>query len=138
VPQRDVHHQTVRAALERDGWVITHDPLPLRFGVRRLYVDLGAEAPLAAEKGGRKIAVEVKSFLGESEMKELERALGQFALYRFLLARDDPARVLFLAIAREVFGRLFADKDGLELITAQALRMLVFDLKTGALVQWIE
>ncbi len=40
----------MRRALERDGWTITHDPLRLRWGAKDLYVDLGAEQILAAEK----------------------------------------------------------------------------------------
>jgi len=27
MPARDVFHNTVRVALEKDGWAITHDPL---------------------------------------------------------------------------------------------------------------
>lgn len=138
MPQRDLFHQTVRTALEREGWLVTHDPLPLRFGARRLFVDLGAEAPIAAEKGGRKIAVEVKSFLGDSDMRELEQALGQYALYRFLLDRDDPARALFLAVASEVFGRLFDDADGRDLVATQRVRLLVFDVEKGVVTRWIE
>jgi hypothetical protein len=31
-----------------------------------VYADLAAERPIAAEKGGMKIAVEIKSFIGKS------------------------------------------------------------------------
>lgn len=53
---------------------------------------------MAAEKSGRKIAVEVKSFLGSSDITDRERALGQFVFYEFLLADQEPDRALFLAI----------------------------------------
>src|ERR1051326_7310747 len=107
MPQRDVFHEVVRRALERDGWTITHDPYPLQYGESRLCVGLGAQGPIAAEKEGRKIAVEIKSFLGASEMTDLERALGQFVLYRFLISREEPDRVLFLAVPRDVHAGLF-------------------------------
>ena len=42
----------------------THDPLRLKWGVKDMYVDLGAEQLVTAEKAGRKIAVEIKSFVG--------------------------------------------------------------------------
>src|SRR5258708_33705788 len=58
----DLYHDAVRHALEKDGWTITHDPLTLSVGGRDIYVDLGAEKPIAAEKEGRRIAVEIKSF----------------------------------------------------------------------------
>ena len=96
---RDLYHALVRQALERDGWRITHDPLALKYGEQtNLYVDLGADSPLAAEKEGHQIAVEIKSFLSPSPMSELEKALGQFSFYRFLIARQYPGRILYLAL----------------------------------------
>lgn len=64
MPARGSYHEIVRKALIKDGWTITDDPLTLKFGMTELYVDLGAEKVLAAEKEGRKIVVEIKSFLG--------------------------------------------------------------------------
>ena len=64
MPQRDIYHDVVKNALIKDGWTITHDPLILPYGGRNLYVDLGAEVPIGAEKDDRRIAVEVKSFSG--------------------------------------------------------------------------
>ncbi len=43
MPAKDVFHQTVRHALEKDGWTITHDHLLLRYELGNLYIDLGAE-----------------------------------------------------------------------------------------------
>lgn len=62
MPAKDVYHDVVRTALEKDSWVITDDPFRLKIGSKDLYVDLGAEKLLAAQKGETKIAVEVKSF----------------------------------------------------------------------------
>ena len=62
-----------------------NDPLKLQWGSKDLFVDLGAERLLAADKEGRKIAVEVKSFSGASEIDDLEKALGQFILYHDVL-----------------------------------------------------
>jgi hypothetical protein len=55
----------VRNALIKEGWIITHDPLTLPFGSDDIFIDLGAQAPLGAEKEGQKIAVEIKSFREE-------------------------------------------------------------------------
>lgn len=70
-------------------WTITHDPLRLTLGMKDVYVDLGAERLLAAVKGQQKIAVEVKSFLGLSEIADLEVALGQYTLYHDILAKTE-------------------------------------------------
>lgn len=58
---RDIYHEHVRDALGKDGWRITQDPLHLQWGSKDMYVDLGTEEIVAAEKSGRKIAVEIKS-----------------------------------------------------------------------------
>src|SRR5947209_19658133 len=70
MPARNIHHAVVVRALTADGWTITHDPYPLSFGGKDLFVDLGAEeTTLAAEKEGRRIAVEIQSFLGRSPVR---------------------------------------------------------------------
>jgi len=89
---KDIYHDKAKNALIKDGWKITHDPLRLSWGSKDMYVDLGAEQILAAERSGQKIAVEVKSFVGLSEMEDTEKALGQYLLYRSVLARTEPGR----------------------------------------------
>ena len=88
MPARNLHHNSVKTALIKDNWNVTHDPLSLKWGIKYLYVDLGAEKLLTAEKGTSKIAVEVKSFTGLSEMRELEVAIGQYLVYNDSLAES--------------------------------------------------
>ena len=45
---KDIFHDAVKHALEKDGWTITDDPLFLRFGGLEMYIDLGAECIFAA------------------------------------------------------------------------------------------
>lgn len=110
----------------------------LTFGRHNLYVDIGAEAPLGAEKDGLKIAVEVKSFVGASEITELERALGQYTLYHFLLTRQEPERTLYLAVPADSYDSLLNESEGRELTTAQALQIIVFDPAEEVITQWIK
>jgi len=98
MPARDFFHDAVKTALMKDGWEVTHDPFRLSWGGKDMYVDLGAEKLLAATKDNRQIAVEIKGFVGASVMKDLEQAIGQFAVYRAVLARREPNRTLYLAI----------------------------------------
>ena len=39
VPAKDVFHDAVRHALEKEQWIITDDPLFLRFGGVDMYID---------------------------------------------------------------------------------------------------
>ena len=86
---RDVFHEAVKIALVKDGWIITHDPLALSFGGVDLYVDLGAENVIAAERAGQRIAVEIKSFSCPSLVSDFHAALGQFLNYRLALEAQD-------------------------------------------------
>ncbi|MEH2463200.1 element excision factor XisH family protein [Nostoc sp.] len=40
MPTRDIFHNAVRQALEKEGWKITHDPLPVSFELGDMYIDL--------------------------------------------------------------------------------------------------
>jgi hypothetical protein len=138
MPRRDLFHDVVKNAMTKEGWVITHDPYLLRFGERRLFVDLGAEMPIAAEKDGRKIAVEVKTFAGAAEITDLERALGQYLLYSFLLEKKERDRALFLAIDEEAYSSLFSEADGRDLLASRQIRLMVFHPEQEVILQWIE
>lgn len=138
MPQRDIYHNNVRNALIKDGWTITHDPFEIRMGKLRGYADLGAERALAAEKGNQKIVVEIKSFVGASLMADLEDAIGQFVLYRTLMAKLDAERLVYLAIGEDVFRRLFDDPTGQVLIEDIEIRLVVVHFDDEEIVRWIE
>lgn len=136
--QRDTYHVLVREALEKDGWIITHDPYVLKFmGESNAYIDLAAEAPLGAVRDGHKIAVEVKSFLSASPMTDLERALGQYSLYGFLISRAEPDRTLFLAVPAATFYSILDEAAGRDLVASMRLRIAVFDPGTSEIVRWV-
>jgi hypothetical protein len=137
MPARGRYHDQVKNALIKDGWTITDDPLHVKWGKKDMYVDLGAEQLLAAEKGGRKIAVEVKSFVGPSEMEDLEQAVGQFTIYHDVLSRAEPDRALFLALNEEVYHNLFEEPIGQLLLEGGRLQLIVFDPLTETICQWV-
>lgn len=101
-----------------------------------MFIDLGAEI-IAAEHAGKRIAVEVKSFFGRSEISELERALGQFVLYRTLLEQREPERILYLAVPELILTNLFEDSLGQLLIQEQNLRVLGFDPTQEEVTKWL-
>jgi len=137
MPALDQLHDVVRRALERDGWTITHDPMTLRAGGRSLYVDLGAEQIIAAEKGVRRIAVEIKSFGGPSLIADLQQAVGQFAMYEDVLATIEPGRDLYLAMPSEVLDVVQLDEIGQLMLRRRIPRVLGFSLLTEEVTRWI-
>lgn len=137
MPQYDLYHDNVKQALLKDGWVITDDPFIIEFKGLRLYADLGAEKVLAAEKEGRKIVVEIKVFGSVSPISELEKAVGQYGIYRTFLKRITPDREVFLAIARDVYQDFFLRPAVEEIIQDHQIKLLVFDPGKEEVVQWI-
>ncbi|GAB3571913.1 hypothetical protein GCM10027578_30990 [Spirosoma luteolum] len=135
---RDLYHSLVVKALEKDGWVITNDPLFLKFGDRKLYVDLGAERnTIAAERSGEKIAVEIKSFLSVSPVADMEGAAGQYALYKRILAMQQPDRMIYLAIPQRAYVNLFQNEFGELVRDTFSISLLIFDEDHETIVQWI-
>ena len=137
MPAKDIYHDTVKRALQKDGWVITHDPFPLKIGNKRLSADLGAERLINAEKGTQKIVVEVKSFVGQSDVKDLEQALGQYVLYRQVLNEMGVEQSLYLAVSRPTFNSVFTIELGQVLLKNKIIKLIVFDDLREAIVQWI-
>lgn len=133
---KDVYHDAVREALQKEQWNITHDPLYLAVGGVEMYIDLGAEPLIAAEKDNEKIAVEVKSFLQPSTISEFHTAVGQFLNYRRALRQVEPDRRLYLAVPREVYANFFAlpfIRDGVE---EYQLYLLVYDAEEEVIISW--
>jgi hypothetical protein len=102
-----------------------------------MYVDLGAERVLTAEKGNQRIAAELKTFSGASEVYDLSRAVGQYFLYRSVLARTDPDRVLYLAVHSEVYNDVFEASLGQLMREDYGFPLLVFDVLKEEVVRWI-
>ncbi len=136
MPAKDIFHNTVRLALEKDGWTITDDPLYIKVGGTEMYIDLTAERLIAAQKDGQKIAIEIKSFLRESEMTEFHLALGQFLNYRLALKQKLPDLVLYLAIPTDTYDTLFRRPFIQDALEEYQLKLLIFDPKKQEIVLW--
>ncbi|MBP0019588.1 MAG: XisH family protein [Cyanobacteria bacterium SBLK] len=133
MPARDYYHEVVCNALKKDGWTITHDPYRLKLARKKnLYIDLGAEQLIAAEKDIEKIAVEIKSFRGISEMQDLEQAVGQFVLYERLLTRYEADRKLYLAVPEDTRESIFEEEAGQVLIEDKIIRLLTLTKKQSS------
>ncbi|MGC9528347.1 MAG: element excision factor XisH family protein [Limnospira sp.] len=91
-------------------------------------IDWGAERLLAAERGDDKIAVEVKSFLASaSAISEFHTALGQLINYRAALGREDPDRILYLAIPNLVYNSFFKLDFPASMLQENSVKIIVYD-----------
>lgn len=134
---KDKFHEAVKNALIKEDWTITDDPLFLQFGGVDLYVDLGAEKLISAQKDNQKIAIEVKSFLSYSVISDFHQAVGQVMNYRLILQREDPERVLYLAVPLDVYESFFKLEFTQIAIVDYRFKLIVYDIEQEAIALWI-
>ncbi|MBD2246065.1 XisH family protein [Nostoc sp. FACHB-888] len=134
---RDKFHNVVKSALQKDGWRITHDPLLIRIeNITDMYIDLGAERIITAEREGEIIAVEVKSFIGTSTIYEFHTAVGQFINYRYALEEINSERVLYLAVPLNTYND-FLNKPFIKTIIQRSqINLIVYDVETEEIIRW--
>lgn len=70
-------------------------------------------------------------------MTELERAVGQYGIYRSWLARTEPERLFYLALDSEAYLDLFQDVSGQVLLEDHHIKLIVVDLAREELTEWI-
>ncbi|MEM9273532.1 MAG: XisH family protein [Cyanobacteria bacterium P01_F01_bin.143] len=136
---KDIFYDAVKKALEKDDWIVTHDPYRLRYGIVDVYIDLAAEEAIAAEKEGIKIAVEVKSFAGGSDISEFHTALGQFLNYRIALeTSEEPERILYLAVPKDVYQTFLRFEPAKTVINRYKVLLIVYNPYQEVIEQWIK
>jgi len=83
-------------------------------------------------------AVEIKSFIEPSLIRDLKEALGQIALYTDALEDypDEADRMLYLAVRQETYNDVFRDETGQRLITRGRVRLIVFDPVQETILLW--
>ncbi len=133
---KDLFHQVVKDALIKDGWNITHDPLPVDYGDVQMQIDLGAERLLAATKDKTIIAVEIKSFVRPSAISEFHTAVGQYLNYRRALRAQEPNRILYLAVPKQTYDEFFRLRFIEEGIEEYQIYLLVYDVEERSIVKW--
>jgi hypothetical protein len=135
---KDLFHYAVRQALIKEKWVITADPLIIRIEGVKLEIDLAAEKVFAAEKAGRKIAVEIKSFLNPSTITDFHAALGQFLNYRLALQLREPDRTLYLAVPLDTFESFFQEIFIQEAIKLYQVKLAIYNPLQEIITAWKE
>lgn len=102
-----------------------------------LYADLAAERPIAAERDGQKLVVEVKSFIGASKIQDLKETLGQYDIYRYLLEETAPDRKLYIAISNVAYNTFFTQDVAQLILNKHQLPTIVVDIEVEEIMQWI-
>lgn len=135
---KDLFHDAVKQALVKEQWAITSDPLMLKIEGVKFEIDLAAEKVFAAEKAGRKIAVEIKSFLNPSAITDFHSALGQFLNYRLALNMSESDRTLYLAVPIDTFESFFQERFTQEAVKLYQVKLIVYNPLQEVIIAWKE
>ncbi len=138
MPRLDKYHEAVKNALIKDGWTITDDPFTIDFEDATLFADLAAERTIAAQKENEQIAVEIKMFGSKSAYDDLEKAFGQYQVYRAFLRQIEPSREIFLAVPTEKYEKIFTRASVKFLVAEFRIKLFIFDPEKEEIVEWIK
>lgn len=136
--RRDLIHDTVKKALQNDGWKITHDPLIIPSGGTTFRIDLGAEKIILAQKGIDKIAVEIKSMLKVALVYDFYETFGQYIFYRDAFDDEGIDREMYIAVSQQVWKRVQNVPFLLKRIEQYKLKIIVVDIKNRNVLEWIK
>jgi XisH protein len=134
---RDLFHEAVKNALQKEDWIVTDDPLEIEFAEVTLKIDLGAERLIAAEREGEKIAIEIKSFASNSAVSDFHTALGQFLNYQIALEENEPERDLYLAVPFDAYKTFFQTRLAQIAVRRHQLKLIIYEPIMEVIVQWI-
>lgn len=133
---RDLFHFAVKRALQKQGWSITDDPLILEIEEILVKIDLAAERLIGAERDGEKIAVEIKSFAGDSAISEFHTALGQCLDYQIMLEENEPDRILYLAVPADTYQTFFQTRFAQIVLERYPLNLLIYEPVLEEILEW--
>lgn len=82
--------------------------------------------------------VEVKSFVGASDINEFHRAIGQYVDYFVVLNEVEPDRLLFLAIPVFIWETFFQEKAIQKSLDFIGAKVLIYNPINETIEQWIK
>lgn len=137
MPRKDLFHDIVKQAITRAGWKVTNDPLfvPTAGGVN-FFIDIGAEHIIEAEKEGKQIAIEVKSFNQDSASYSFYEILGQYLVYEEALKEQPQTMPLYIAIASLGYEKLIDTPIFKRMIEKHGLKFIIIEPQTQTIDSW--
>lgn len=137
MPALDQCEPQVIRALQKAGWIVTHQPLQIRISRdEAVYADLRLVNP---ENTSTIIVVEVKCFSStRSLLDEFYHAIGQYIVYRNALALGGYNIPIYLSVPDDVYNTFFQRRMVQSSISDVKIRIVTINLQREEIVRWIE
>lgn len=138
MPRKDIYHECVKIALEKDGWTVIDDPLQVAIDETTIFIDLSVEPTYFAERNGEQIAIEIKSFRLQSSITSLYEAVGKYCIYRTALRLDESPFELYLAVPQPTYDTFFQRRLVKEAINEYRVNIIIYNFDSNTIVKWIK
>jgi hypothetical protein len=137
MPSFDQCHNQVIRALQKDGWRITGQQVPMKLGRRRVFIDL--RATHGANGSRQELAlIEVKCFPDpQNTSQDIYTAIGQYILYRAMLKELELDIPLYLSIPEAIYNDVF-DTIVQRAVAESQIKLVIVNLDEERVVRWSE
>jgi hypothetical protein len=124
-------------ALQKDGWRITDEQVPMKLDRRRVFIDLLATH--GANGSRQEMAlIEVKCFPDpQNTSQDIYTAVGQYFLYRAMLGALELDIPLYLSIPEAIYDNVF-DMIVQRAISDSQIKLVIVNLDEERVVRWSE
>jgi len=137
MPATDQCHDQVVRAFQRAGWQVAKPDASLyNHQADIVYIDLEAIHTSNGSGEYRHIFVEVKCFTPPINSRELQAAIGQYLIYRTVLASQQMAFDRYLAAPESGYNAL--NSVVRQVLSDNHIKLVVIQLNTERIVRWIE
>jgi hypothetical protein len=139
MPAIDQCEPAVIRALQKAGWIVTHQPYSIHIVEPGRSNYVYADLRLRHSRNSRTIIVtEVKCFADKRQlMDDLYESIGQYATYRSALALENLQLPLYLAIPLAVYATFFQKPLVQRVINDVQVKLVIVDTEKEEIIQWI-
>lgn len=137
MPKLDSCHDQIVRALKKDGWQVADKPFRVEATGRTVFIDVRASRLVNGSRQEIMLA-EIKCFTGgQNTPSELYIGLGQYLIYRAILAMKYIEIPVYLAIPADVYDTIF-DPVVRRSIQDDKIKLILVDLVQERIVEWKE
>ena len=137
MPKLDYCHPQMVRAFHKEKWEVALTPRRIKRGKRTIHIDIEAWRNMNG-KLQQVLLAEVKCFANRSSTtRELYSAIGQYIIYRTILAELNIAIPLYLAVPKAVYDSVF-DVSVRRAMSDNTMKMVIVDLDKEIITQWID
>jgi hypothetical protein len=130
MPVEDICQPQVETALQKVGWIIVRKQVYITEGDISVYIDI------EAAKQDAQMFIEVKCFPEQATTTEFYTALGQYQVYRQVLAIQKPNHTLYLAMPDAIYEELSAVYR--DTLADNRVKLILVNLEKEIITRWME